>query len=198
MKRCWQFPLSIVTAIVALTLDQSEAADKHTLRIGTSQTHQASATIAYMTLACRLIKKLGGRLEEDILKQAVHGAPVAVNTDGGKSSVYVKETGILTMACVLDNGNVQRDFITNKADQPPPQTLRGRESARQSGGSWGAQKSPPRLCARLRGHAAQRILQRNPVEDSRRLRRAYASDYILPRFTKSRIIIARLGPAYDL
>ena len=69
-------------AMVGLTFGQLEAADKYTLRIGTSQTDQAFITRAYMTLADRLMEKSGGRLEvkvfpagqlggdEDILEQA--------------------------------------------------------------------------------------------------------------------------------
>ena len=102
-------------AMVGLTFGQLEAADKYTLRIGTSQTDQAFITRAYMTLADRLMEKSGGRLEvkvfpagqlggdEDILEQAIQGAPVAVNTDAGRTSAYVKETGILMMAYFADN-----------------------------------------------------------------------------------------------
>ena len=102
-------------AMVGLTFGQLEAADKYTLRIGTSQTYQAFITRAYMTLADRLMEKSGGRLEvkvfpagqlggdEDILEQAIQGAPVAVNTDAGRTSAYVKETGILMMAYFADN-----------------------------------------------------------------------------------------------
>ena len=102
-------------AMVGLTFGQLEAADKYTLRIGTSQTDQAFITRAYMTLADRLMEKSGGRLEvkvfpagqlggdEDILEQAIQGAPVAVNTVAGRTSAYVKETCILMMAYFADN-----------------------------------------------------------------------------------------------
>ncbi len=104
-----------VAAVFGFAFGEAQAADKYTLRIGTSQTDQAFITRAYMTLAQRLNERSGGRLDvkvfpagqlggdEDILEQAIQGAPVAVNTDAGRTSAYVKDTGILMMAYFADN-----------------------------------------------------------------------------------------------
>ncbi len=114
MKKLLAFVLA-ATVAAGLSFGRAEAAKTYTLRIGTSQTDQAFITRAYMLLADRLNEKSGGRLsvkvfpagqlgsDEDMLEQAIQGAPVALNTDAGRTSAYVKDTGILMMGYFADN-----------------------------------------------------------------------------------------------
>ncbi len=114
MKKLFALFLAFA-AVLGAAFCGAEAADKYTLKIGTSQADQAFISRAYTKFAERITEKSGGRIEakvfpagqlggdEDILEQAIQGAPVAVNTDAGRTSAYVKETGILMMAYFADN-----------------------------------------------------------------------------------------------
>lgn len=106
----------IATLVLALALSSTAAlAASFELRVSTTQTETSMIYAGLKAAADEIMEKTNGDLrvaiypssqlggEEDMIDQAIAGIGIAVLTDAGRLSNYVKDIGIFNMAYFVDN-----------------------------------------------------------------------------------------------
>ncbi|MCI6673185.1 MAG: C4-dicarboxylate TRAP transporter substrate-binding protein [Sphaerochaetaceae bacterium] len=85
------------------------------LKVSTSQTEQAMISRSYQMFCDKLNEKAQGKIhatlypagqlggDEDVIEQAIQGAPIAVNTDAARMGTYVHDMGIMMMGYFMDD-----------------------------------------------------------------------------------------------
>jgi TRAP-type C4-dicarboxylate transport system substrate-binding protein len=110
------FSLMVALLMVFLVVGQLAAADKvYTLKMSTQLNETSPMVAGFKEWAKRVAEKTGGKLQievypsaqlgsdEDVIEQAIQGVNVAVLTDGGRMSNYVKDIGIIGMPYIADD-----------------------------------------------------------------------------------------------
>ena len=107
----------LVSLVLAVTLAACPAAfaASYELKVSTTQTETSMIYAGLKAAADEILLKTGGEVkvsiypssqlggEEDMIDQAIAGIGIAVLTDAGRLSNYVKDIGIFNMAYFVDN-----------------------------------------------------------------------------------------------
>ena len=113
MKKIFSFTALIAMFILAFS--SLALAETFELRISTTQTETSMIYAGLKAAADEINEKTGGNVkvtiypssqlggEEDMIDQAIAGIGIAVLSDAGRMSNYVKDIGILNMAYFVDN-----------------------------------------------------------------------------------------------
>ena len=113
MKKIFSFTALI--SIFILAFSSLAFAETFELRISTTQTETSMIYAGLKAAADEINEKTGGNVkvtiypssqlggEEDMIDQAIAGIGIAVLSDAGRMSNYVKDIGILNMAYFVDN-----------------------------------------------------------------------------------------------
>ena len=113
MKKLFSF--TALTAILIFAFASLASSETFELRISTTQTETSMIYAGLKAAADEINEKTGGNVkvtiypssqlggEEDMIDQAIAGIGIAVLSDAGRMSNYVKDIGILNMAYFVDN-----------------------------------------------------------------------------------------------
>ncbi len=115
MRKIFSLMMLFLVIMIVLT-SFSYAADKvYTLKMSTQLNETAPNVVGFKEWARRVGERTDGKLlievypsaqlgyDEDVIEQAIQGANVAVLTDGGRMSNYVKDIGIIGMPYFTDS-----------------------------------------------------------------------------------------------
>ena len=105
----------VLALVLSLALCSVASAAKYELKISTTQTETSMIYGGLKAAADEIMEKTNGDVqvtiypssqlggEEDMIDQAIAGVGIAVLTDAGRMSNYVKDIGIFNMAYFVDN-----------------------------------------------------------------------------------------------